>query len=141
MNLWPWQAKPKGLEDRTNALRSGAARLAIGEYASPRAMEDDLSFLIAIKEDNKNIADMTKTAGWVEYEAALVALATKKLRELPRKIREKDASAEWDAALVDIINTVLLGLVTNAIYESANMDRLINSKLTAKARLEENRNV
>lgn len=141
MNLWPWQSRPKGLEERINALRAGAARLAVGDYASPKAMEDDLSFLIALKEDNRHIADMMKTEGYAEYEAALTKLALKKLRELPRKVREKDPSHEWDAFMIDTINAVLLGLGSNAIYESANLEKIINNKLTARERLEEKRNV
>jgi len=134
---WPWQKRPKGLEERTNAIRMGTARLEANVYPSREAMEADLSVLLALKEDNRNIAEMTKTLGWVEYEAALTKLAMDALRRLPDNHIKKDPDADWDAHLVKTINVVLLGLVSNAIYESANVDRLINTKLTAKARLEE----
>ena len=144
---WPWQERrPADLVDRTNALRAGSARIAADGYVRLSARGDvaevtrqaDLDYLIAIQNDNANIRDMAQTPGWVEYEAALARLATRKLRELPRKVLnegEKSPSVLWDAALIDIVNAVLLGTVNNALYESANLDRLINTKLAAQERL------
>lgn len=132
-----WLGRKLGLEERTNAIRMGAAQMAVSDPS-----DADLSRLIALKEANRHIAEMVKTPGYSEYEAELTRMVKEKYRTIARKIRDKDPSAEWDAAFIDIVNTVLLGLGSNAVYESANLDRLINNKLTAKARLEENeRNV
>lgn len=137
---WPWTLTRKlNLEDRTTAIMSGSARLASEVHPNAAALEKDLSYLIALKEDNRNIAEMVRTPGFAEYEAALKKIALEKLRSLPRKVLRNEADVAWDAAVIDLINSVLLGLTSNALYESANLERLINDKLTAKARLEESK--
>ena len=145
---WPWQEKPpQGLDERTNALRAGAARVTDpGSYvrlgaraeAAKRAQKDDIDYLTGVMRANEHIRDMAKTPGWAEYEEALVALASRKLRALPSNVLKRgatDPQVVWDAAVCDIINTVLLGTVNNALYESANIQRLINTRLAVRDRL------
>jgi hypothetical protein len=119
-----------GIEERTNTIRVGSAQLASG-------MPAPLSPLLALKELNRPIAETAKTQGWKEYEAELTRIFVETIRRLPRKIIDKDPTIEADAHLLENINQVLLGLVNNSIYESANLDRLVNNILTVKSRLEE----
>ncbi len=141
------QANHMNLWDRISALRAGTARVFTQFFARPGSelknippdVEADLAALIRIKDDNRNIRDMADTEGWKEYEAALIEDALRKLRALPRKILQRgpdDQEVVSDAAFIEVINTALLGLVTNTLYESANLTRIINTRLAARERLQ-----
>ena len=145
---WPWQErKPSGIEERTSAIRAGAARVTdpgcyvragVRAEIAAKLRQEDIDYLIAVTKANEPIRDMAKSAGWAEYERALRDIAERKLRALPSNVLKHgatDPQVLWDAAVCDIINTVLLGIVSNALYESANLERLINTKLAAQSRL------
>jgi len=116
-------------------LTSRAAVMSGDVYAG--ALQQKIDKLLALRDRNNGLRELSGTVGWQEIEEELSFSALTKLKGLPKLV----IAGEWEkasahASYITFVNEVL-GLVSEPLLESARVTDLINTRLAAQRQYEE----